>query len=232
MARKRYLAGIVMAAFLLSACAAQPQSANIPGWESTRAVYDAQQTLAAQKGAALPFIPTATPTQPPTPTPEFVEPPPAADISAAAPRPSATPLNNKAKAMAPECKNAAVFVDDVNIPDNTSLKAGSRFIKTWRLKNTGTCTWNRNYQLVFVNGDALGGLISMPLNQEVKPGQTVDISIPFTCPMDEGSFQSNWMIKDEFGGVFGTGEYGDSPFYVLIDVTSSVPWGLNCGGGG
>lgn len=36
---------------------------------------------------------------------------------------------------------SAVFVDE-NLPDGTHLKPGTRFIKHWRMKNTGNVEWS------------------------------------------------------------------------------------------
>jgi len=35
----------------------------------------------------------------------------------------------------------AQFISDVTVPDGTTFAPGATFTKTWRLKNSGTCTW-------------------------------------------------------------------------------------------
>ncbi len=52
--------------------------------------------------------------------------------------------------------NSAGFVKDVSVPDGTEIAAGAKFTKTWRLVNSGTCTWTTAYDLVFVDGSAMG----------------------------------------------------------------------------
>src|SRR5258706_14580921 len=42
------------------------------------------------------------------------------------------------------CKGSALLLQDVTIPDNTQMKAGGQFTKTWKFQNTGTCPWE-NY---------------------------------------------------------------------------------------
>src|SRR5690606_3738857 len=37
--------------------------------------------------------------------------------------------------------NVASFVADVTIPDNTNIAVSKAFTKTWRLRNSGSCTW-------------------------------------------------------------------------------------------
>ena len=53
---------------------------------------------------------------------------------------------------------------DVNIPDNTPVSPGQDFIKTWKIKNIGTCTWGEGYEMVFSyssspTDDALEGVL-------------------------------------------------------------------------
>jgi hypothetical protein len=80
------------------------------------------------------------------------------------------------------CTNAAAFVTDVTIPDGTTVGRGTMFTKTWRLRNTGTCTWDSNYTLSKVSGDSTivqPGQLPQPVTHvpETLPGAEVDISI-------------------------------------------------------
>ena len=118
--------------------------------------------------------------------------------------------------------NRAVFVDDVTIADGTEFKPGTSFTKTWRLRNEGTCTWNSEYELVFFDGDLMGAEESYPLAGEVRPGDEVDLSVEFQAPELEGSYRSDWRLKDPSGEIFGTGEDGDQSFWVEIVVSSEV----------
>jgi len=53
---------------------------------------------------------------------------------------SETPAASISTITAPsDCKDYAVLVRDVTIPDNTQVKAGEKFVKTWEFQNTGTC---------------------------------------------------------------------------------------------
>src|SRR5688572_2630266 len=60
--------------------------------------------------------------------------------------------------------DAAAFVSDVTYPDGTNVPLGGTFTKIWRLKNSGTCTWNTSYALVFVSGELFGAstAVSIP----------------------------------------------------------------------
>src|SRR5215216_5539815 len=41
--------------------------------------------------------------------------------------------------------NNNVFEGDVTIPDGTIMKPGEDFVKTWAVRNTGSCTWDEGY---------------------------------------------------------------------------------------
>ncbi len=230
----RFLLLVTLAGLALAACSGEKTAPpSIPGLEATLAV----QTLTAQHGIGRPFQPSPTT----APAASRVEPTAAQPASLPLPPPeSASPaqptplkINDQIRQDNLDCENAAEFVDDVNIPDNTRLKSKSSFIKTWRFKNIGSCTWTKDYQLVYVGGDPLGLVEMMLLGQEVPPGKTVDISIPFACPEADGSYKSNWMFRDPSGTYFGTGKEGQNAFWVSIEVAGGqYPNGGFCGGGG
>jgi hypothetical protein len=140
--------------------------------------------------------------------------PPTLDLSTATPAPSDTPV--PAQSGTPSCTDRASFVADVTIPDDTNLPAGSDFIKTWRLKNTGTCTWDAGYAVVFIDGNILGGPASQPLSSTVPPGGAADISLNLKAPVTDGTHRGDWKLRNPGGGLFGVGASG--PFYVQVTV--------------
>lgn len=119
--------------------------------------------------------------------------------------------------------NAAEFIEDVTIKDNARIPPGVGFVKTWRLKNVGSCTWAAGYSAVFVNRDLMGASRRVSIPGDVKPGKTVDISIEFTAPMQPGEYQGNWMLSDQAGHRFGTGVNADGVFWVRIKVVLITP---------
>lgn len=110
---------------------------------------------------------------------------------------------------------------DVTIPDDTVLKAGDTFTKTWRLVNTGSCTWTEDYAIVWFSGDRMGPVTSQKLSREVISGQSVDISVDMTVPQDGGTKQSYWKLRNANAELFGIGPTGDAPFWVRIVVEVS-----------
>src|SRR5690349_3289746 len=46
---------------------------------------------------------------------------------------------------------------DVNIPDGTPMTLNQDFVKTWKIRNTGTCSWGDGYGLIFSHGERMSG---------------------------------------------------------------------------
>lgn len=114
------------------------------------------------------------------------------------------------------CRDEALFVADVTVPDDTVLAAGESFEKTWRLQNAGTCTWGPDYSLVSAGGNAMSGPERLPLAQVVKPGELLEVSVRLVAPAAAGVYRSDWQLQSGDGYRFGSG--GESPFYVQIVV--------------
>jgi len=84
---------------------------------------------------------------------------------------------------------------DVNVPDDTVMTPGQEFIKTWKIKNIGTCTWGEGYELIFSYGEEMEG-VPQPLGAAIGPGQEVDVSVQFTAPDLAGSYTSLWTLQN------------------------------------
>jgi hypothetical protein len=114
--------------------------------------------------------------------------------------------------------NWAQYVEDVTVEDGEVFNPGETFNKVWRLKNIGTCTWTTDYNLVYVEGDRMGGAKAVPLTHNVKPGQTIDVGVFLTAPDAKGDYQGFWMLRDDDGYRFGIGANYDIAFWVEIRV--------------
>ena len=216
MQKRWFILGIILV--VLMAC-------NLPGENATAPSQDAIQTAAAmtvQAALAQPTnsgqangeqenAPTTAPQNTLTPVPAVTVLP----TSTPLPAPTATPLPTATPTPKP-C-NLATFIKDVTVPDGTVFKPGDHFTKTWRLKNVGTCTWH-NYALVFDSGKQMSAPPSVAIPGTVAPGQVVDVSVDFVAPNTDGTYKSNWRLRDDKGVVFGltTG----NPFWVEIKVVS------------
>ena len=127
------------------------------------------------------------------------------------------------------CTDLAAFVSDVTIPDNTVIAANTAFTKTWRLKNTGTCTWDSNYLVAYISGATMSqqpGYWIVQQGQTVAPGQTVDVSVGMTAPTDNGSYASYWGLKKVDGQFIPIqGDANGSSFYIKIKINDGAAFG-------
>ena len=111
---------------------------------------------------------------------------------------------------------------DVSIPDDMIIPPSESFVKTWRLLNAGNCSWTNSYKIVWFSGEQFARDRAYSLEQSVAPGTTIDISIEMTAPKNPGTYQSNWMLQNASGQLFGIGPAGNSPFWVRIIVPNVV----------
>ena len=118
------------------------------------------------------------------------------------------------------CINRVKFVEDITIPDGTVVEPGKPFTKTWKLQNVGTCIWTEQYQFEFVDGNIMNakGIVNFPKDSLVRPNDTMLISVYMTAPVERGKYQSNWKIRSPYGQQFGTGENGENPVWVKVEV--------------
>lgn len=132
--------------------------------------------------------------------------------------PEAGSANTPVAASNPGCTLSAKLIGE-NPPDNTLLTPGAYFWKTWTLQNTGSCYWDESYNLIFWDGDIMGGLISYPLSEIVAPDGTFDISIYLQAPLIEGTTTGYWRLQTPWGDNIGVGPQNSS-FYVQISVST------------
>jgi len=135
---------------------------------------------------------------PPTPTTPTVTPPPTVP-------PPTSPAG---------CQDNAAFVKDVTIPDGTAMTTGTPFDKTWRVKNTGTCTWD-GYELVFMGGEQMSApaRVAVPAT---APGKEADITVKMTAPRSAGNYTGQWRLHDKAGKTLG-------PTLVVVIKVSAAP---------
>ncbi len=190
---------LIVTAILITTLAAACGSANTPAPAptadvaaiSTSAVRTAfsELTLTAAAFTPTPSLPTDTAIPQPTGTATL---PPVAQVT------------NAEGTVVTLCDKYSwdPATVDVNVPDNTVMSPGQDFIKTWRIKNVGSCTWDSTYKLVVSYGDeALKGQ-PQPLPSAVAPGQEVDVSVQFKAPSVARTYTSYWTLKNTKGIAF------------------------------
>lgn len=191
---------------------------NLPGaapGSPTTNVTQAYQTVAARltQAALTPLVIT----------PPLLTEVATAAISAGTPSPQPSPMITE---ITPTLALPTVICDlaapgvpiDVTIDDYTKMLPGQAFTKTWRLYNAGSCTWTAEYSLAWFSGPQMGTPASIALKGNVTSGSMVDLSVDMVAPMEPGTYQSNWKLRNPAGVLFGIGPAGASPFWVLIVV--------------
>lgn len=213
--------GFLLLLALLALAACNPSSQ--PTQDTSAFLTQAAATVIAaqlQTRAAASPTPSATPTPPDTPIPTATNTP--LITSTFTPTgPTRTPLTldtpvPPAQQQPAACDNAA-FVADVNYPDFSVIPGGTTFVKTWRLKNLGPCTWTTSYKLVFsYMSDTGKGVINPPgpvnLPKTVNPGEEVDVSVTLTAPTKPEGYRLVFRLQNDKGFFFGP------EFWVLFRV--------------
>jgi hypothetical protein len=179
----------------------------------TKAEIDAAATQVLQPPTDTPAAVVDTP----VPLPTLAPPATSTPFPTASPLPTLTPIIIATATPEKPC-NAARFVEDVSIPDGTRMSPGEAFVKIWELENVGTCTWSEDYELVFLRGDQMDGPDTMAIDQEVLPGDSIQIAVDLVAPTSSGEYQGNWLLSDEEGNTFGVGSSAKSSFWVKIEV--------------
>lgn len=141
------------------------------------------------------------------------------------PQPTATtpPTNTPPPTVTSVPCNRASFVSDVNYPDESEITIDLNFTKTWRLQNTGSCTWTSGYKIIFSHGDRMDAPGEVQLTGgTVAPGQTVDVSVNLKAPHDPGTYKGYFKLKSSDGAVFGIGAAGSNPFWTEIKAVPAI----------
>lgn len=122
--------------------------------------------------------------------------------------PLASPAAPAATAALGDACNNAVFEGDITIPDGTVLEGGDDFQKVWAIRNTGSCTWDDGYSLVYIGGSTPN---LDPVNFRfrtsddfVSPNEGINIGINLTAPCEIGEYEGHWRMQSDSGFYFGT----------------------------
>jgi len=204
--KKTSLSLILVAAMLLVVLACQVDFSNVDENEVAESVA---QTLVAKAAEAEQLQPTAQPEQ-------------------AQPTPTAEPDDDRCCDCDRDCCwdgcwdgrwdrywgygecNQARFISET-IRDYSVFYPDEPFTKVWRLQNIGYCTWTTDYRLALQSGSAMGVRYDQYFDEEVEPGETIDIAVEMRAPYARGEYTSFWQLQDEYGRKFGQ-------VYLIINV--------------
>jgi hypothetical protein len=101
------------------------------------------------------------------------------------------------------------------------VEPNEEFTKGWRLRNTGSCSWNANYRLDYVGGNNKAARMDGdPENVvgSVPPGQTYDFYVDLEAPSGVlGVEQGRWQMQNAARVYFG------QTVWVMVEVVAPTP---------
>jgi hypothetical protein len=94
------------------------------------------------------------------------------------------------------------FIADVTVGEGEAIPPNTRFVKTWRVENSGAERWPSNSSLRFVNGDRLQDRDEVYVGS-LLPGQQANISVDIISPSVSRIIRSQWRLFTSTGVPFG-----------------------------
>ncbi len=218
MVSKRKIVLVSVAAIILFAISACAKAA--PTEDPSLKITEVYNTVQAELTRVFLLTPSATPT--PTPT-ETATPEPATPTIDPL---MVTPTKTKTLPVGVTGDNAA-YDNDITIPDYSIIKPGTTFDKTWSIRNNGTTTWTKEYQLIYLEGPQ-PAVLYVKLNKEVAPGELVQVTVRFTAPTTLGTYTGWWRMYSANGLLFGEPlslifTVGNETATPTSNVTASTP---------
>ena len=135
------------------------------------------------------FLP---PSPAPTNNPPLVQAPPGTPPPTPLPRASSTPT----------CSDGLTYLEDLTVPDGSSVSPGEEVDKRWQVENSGSCNWEAGYEMRLIEGPALGAQDHQPLFP-ARSGTQFALRIAFIAPDDPGTYRSAWQAYNPKGEAFG-----------------------------
>lgn len=218
MNKKKHILWIFTLLLLLAGCNL-PNTAditeeelNIKLTEAVVTVYAelSQTALAIEQAATPTFTITPEPTYTHTPFPSLTpsETPTDVPLPTNTDVPTATPTSDK------PCLRANL--ETKSIPDGTVIFIDRLFTQTFRIKNTGSCTWNSAFELRFAGGDLMNASASISITDTTIPTWGyANVDVLMKAPSTPGTYRGYWSIKSNDGQIFGVQPKGNS-FWVEI----------------
>jgi hypothetical protein len=181
---------LIVAALVLAACGPAATPTADPAEIRTQVAGTVQAGLT-QTAAAKPTS-TATNTPEPTSTPTLT-----------------TPTSNVTRTAAVTATVTSQAAPDlaevIGVSAFATFTPGQDFSVTWTVKNTGNNTWTANYLVrCYTTAYCFGGQ-TISFGKDVKPGETIDLTINLKAPSTTGDHNTLWVLTNASGTNFGRG---------------------------
>lgn len=118
------------------------------------------------------------------------------------------------------CLLGMKYINDLTIPDFTNMNPGESFQKGWTVQNTGTCTWDSGYSLVYVGSEPVDGVLSAgptSIVGTVQPAVNYDIYVDLVAPDNPGKSKGFYTMSAPNGTLFG------DRIWVAVKVVGETP---------
>lgn len=102
--------------------------------------------------------------------------------------------------------------------DLDRVAPGQSFQGTWIFRNSGSTTWDRGYQLVYVEeghpetagairshlgASPAQSIVELGAPEQVRPGELVNLTLTFKAPIKTDGYGTNWQLQNTEGHRFG-----------------------------
>jgi hypothetical protein len=191
---------LAFATLALTACSPSATPTVDANTAYTQVAGTVQTELTRSAAQAPTATPTSEPTQTQAPTVAVTQAP---TVETA----SATPMV-VFTATKPASPDKAEYLNQ-SVADDTQMNPGQKI--TWTVKNVGTSNWTTAYLLRFYSGEQMGAPATVAFPKEVKPNDTVELSLNMTAPALQGLYLSNWVLTNADGVNF-------YPLFIQIKV--------------
>ena len=94
-------------------------------------------------------------------------------------------------------------IEDTTVGNGEAVTPDTPFVKTWRLRNTGSQEWPEGCVIKYSEGFRIQG-DQVQINRTVPPNEEIDVSVQLRSPVAPGSYFSFWRLHDS------QGPFGDS----------------------
>ncbi|MEM7333510.1 MAG: NBR1-Ig-like domain-containing protein [Chloroflexota bacterium] len=105
-----------------------------------------------------------------------------------------------------------------SVQNFNNMMPGHQFTAVWSIKNTGTATWNGDYQIAYLDksvpdtqtrtrtmmgATAVNSLRALSGRESVRPGETVNITMRLNAPTTPGAYAFHWQLRTNQGAAVG-----------------------------
>lgn len=199
---------ILMTISILGA-SCSPRVEPTPTVDPQAIMTEVVQTISAELTQVALLTPSPTVTSEPTATPQ--------------PLPTQAPTlpSGLVPTLPAASPDNATWIEDVTVPDDTLFAKNAKFVKTWKVENSGTTTWNSGYKLIYIDGTYMTENTVISIVNNVAPKVQVELSVPMQAPATDGTYTSFWRMMNDKGQLFGDVIY----VRIIVGVVTPTPAG-------